>query len=210
MSIKEQIAKVAEKLRADRDVREAVRNSGTPTIQISGLLIRKNEEEISLAMGGTELSIKIEDISAFEESESRPAATVEWPFVTVSIPASATVRETRERPAGTFGGNVGKRPFVYDLPSGASSFAMSSQDFEARQVAWREKVGLVFHPNDTTTYMTASTTPQSTTYDTYANTTTPNDTNSDYQGEDSKSDDQQDYTEDLKDDDGAIVSWRGR
>lgn len=204
MTIPEQIEDLLKRLPSEtssEQVAAAIRRSES-AIRITGALLGKQDDTIMLHAGDVRLSIKTADIISIQESASIPEASERIIYIDVAVASDADIIESRRRLARELGSHMGKRPFVHEIPSAASDYAVSAADFEARQAIWRSQVGLARTrvPLDTPTpSLSSGPTVNQTAVDTSSQTGTPNDSQTDH-STDFNTDQQTDYTSDYNSD----------
>ncbi len=168
-------------------------------VKITGAVIAYDEANVVLEVGEIQLEIPTHQIMAIQENPSTPATTDESIYVDLQVAPTTKIVERRLRTAAQYGSWLGKRPFVYELPSQTAEFSVSDAEFHAQQDEWLEQVGLTgFHSTQMarqTSNQTSSNTSSNTSSQTSHNTTT---TTSSPQG--FKTDNQMDHKTDSRPD----------
>lgn len=187
----------------DTNPQQVLRDSDSQpsVVTLSGSLVGEEGDSILLQLGVVQLKIGKHDVQAITKSASEPAVGKVGVYVDLQVSPDAIIFEIRKKVASEYGPHAGQRPFVHELPSAAMQHAISAEDFDRQQAAWRESVGLedfaVHEPMGTSTpYLTQSSTPFNTSYTTLQQTSTPGDTQTDRPLDyktDSKADFQTDY-----------------
>lgn len=207
MSTTEQINALRQQLSACRIAADPMEHVGTlpQTVKITGALVECLASKLVLEIGQVQLEVPIESIISIQENPSKPAIPQDIAYVDVQIESSAKVIERYARTAGAYGDGLGKRPFVYELPSHASEFSVSEEEFHMHQRQWLDRVGLTEFHTVIAARQTSSQTADDTRHNTITQTSrwtnsstfTPRDTKTDGQF-DHTTDNQTDHRTDFK------------
>jgi hypothetical protein len=150
-------------------------------VKITGAVVGCRDSSLVLNIGEVQLEIPTQKILAIQENPSTPAIPDESVYVDLQVLPSAKIVERRLRMAAEYDSCLGKRPFVYELPSQAADFSISEEEFQAHQFEWLEQVGLagfqIAQMAQQTAYQTSndtrSDTRSQTSKNTFSTTSTP-------------------------------------
>jgi len=209
MSVTQQVNDLVQKFSGNINLEEPAEQplAAKPLVTITGAIVERRDSSLVLEVGEVRLEIPIKEIRSLQENPSAPAIPDGMVYVDLQVAPTAKVVEFRVRTAAEYGRWLGKRPFVYELPSQASEFAVPDDEYQAQQRQWLEKVGL----DGFQEILMARHTPQSSTENTYSNTHsqtyrsshsstfTPRDTQTDHRG-DYDADNRPDNRSDMKSD----------
>jgi hypothetical protein len=179
MSITQQINNLIQNFTGNPSLRAS--DGQTHPVKITGAVVTFNEASLVLEVGAVQLEIPTQKILALQENPSTPAIPDESVYVDLQVLPSAKIVERRLRMAAEYGSCLGKRPFVYELPSQAADFSISEEEFQAHQFEWLEQVGLagfqIAQMAQQTAYQTSndtrSDTRSQTSKNTFSTTSTP-------------------------------------
>ena len=124
------------------------------SITFSGVLLGEMNKHLVIKNGNKKFEIVLEDIVSIQESDSKPALEGEIIYIKVQVNANSIVRQIIEQSAKMFGTNLGKRPFVYEIPSDSKKFSVSKIEYDEKIADWAKRAGFNIPVRDQDTFVT--------------------------------------------------------
>lgn len=172
MDIQHQINQLIQKFSGTAVFEESAEQTLTAQnpVRITGAVVACTEASLAVEVGEVQLEIPIQKLLGIQVNPSTPVAPEACVYVDLQVHPAAKVVERRLRTAAEYGSHLGKRPFVYELPSQTAQFGVAEEDFQVQQSKWLEQVGLVDFQSIMMSKWTTSQTSENTRSDTRSQT----------------------------------------